>query len=247
MRLLCLTLATALAATVLPQPPAPTLRLIGDSTMADKPDPEHNPERGWGQALPAFVTGGATVKNYAVNGRSTKSFIDQGRWDAVLADLKPGDYVFIQFGHNDEKTEDTTRYTAPRGAYRANLERFVRDTRAKGATPVLFTSIVRRTFTADGRIKDTHGDYPVVTREVAKAMQVPLVDLQRATQELLEAAGAEPSKRLFVYTREGEWPAFPAARSDDTHLSHEGAATVARTAAELVRREVPELGRYVKR
>jgi lysophospholipase L1-like esterase len=241
MRILSLTLAaTLLAAAVPPREPV-TLHLIGDSTMADKPDPEHNPERGWGQALPEFVGAGAVVKNYAVNGRSTKSFIDQGRWDTVRDALRPGDFVFIQFGHNDEKREDSTRYTAPRGAYQANLERFVREARAKGAVPVLFTSIVRRSFDANGKIKDTHGDYPVVTREVAAAQHVPLIDLEAITRAILEREGAEPSKRLFVYTREGEFPAFPAARTDDTHLSPRGAREVARAAVSALVSTVPSL------
>lgn len=245
MRLAALTLAAALlAATIRPDAP-PTLHLIGDSTMANKPDPYHNPERGWGQALPTFVTGGALVRNYAVNGRSTKSFIDQGRWDSVLVAIKPGDYVFIQFGHNDEKHEDSTRYTTPRGTYKANLERFVRDARAKGATPVLFTSIVRRSFNADGSLKDTHGEYPAVTREVASALSVPLVDHEALTKRLVTAAGPEKSKALYVYTREGEFSAFPVARADDTHLSPRGAAEVARVAVREVARVVPQLAPYL--
>lgn len=217
-------------------PPAPiTLHLIGDSTMADKPDPQHNPERGWGQALPAFVTDGAVVKNYAVNGRSTKSFIDQGRWATVVSSIRPGDFVFIQFGHNDEKSEDSTRYTAPRGAYQANLERFVQEARARGATPVLFTSIVRRTFTPAGTLKDTHGEYPAVTRDVARAHAVPLVDHEQLTRALVERAGPDSSKAFYVYTTEGQFPAFPAARADDTHLTPRGAREVALAAVRALR------------
>lgn len=245
MRIAVLTFAAAIfAASVAPDAP-PTLHLIGDSTMANKPDPEHNPERGWGQALPAFVKGGAVVRNYAVNGRSTKSFIDQQRWDSVLVAIKPGDYVFIQFGHNDEKKEDSTRYTTPRGTYKANLERFVREARAKGATPVLFTSIVRRSFNADGSLKDTHGEYPAVTREVAAALSVPLVDHEALTRKLVTAAGAEQSKALYVYTREGEFAAFPLARADDTHLSPRGAAEVAKVAVRELARVVPKLAPYL--
>ena len=96
------------------QPPARfTVYLIGDSTMADKPDPEHNPERGWGQALPRFLDGAVTVRNHAVNGRSSRSFIGEGRWDSVRVRLRKGDYVLVQFGHNDQKVEDSTRYTNP--------------------------------------------------------------------------------------------------------------------------------------
>src|SRR4051794_25891447 len=117
-----------------------TVYMIGDSTMADRPTPERNPYRGWGQMLPQFLDDSVAVRNFAVNGRSTKSFIDEGRWTAVLAQLQPGDYVIIQFGHNDEKREDPARYTDPNGSYRDNLRRFVEETRAKGATPILCTS-----------------------------------------------------------------------------------------------------------
>ncbi|MES2523982.1 MAG: rhamnogalacturonan acetylesterase [Gemmatimonadota bacterium] len=220
---------------VVPSQPAVTIHLIGDSTMADKPDPGRNPERGWGQALPTFVQAGTVVRNHAVNGRSTKSFIDQGRWDAVRKALVAGDYVFIQFGHNDQKTDDSTRYTAPFTAYRRNLERFVREARAAGATPVLFTSIVRRQFNVKGTLEDTHGLYPLVVRDVARDLQVPMVDLQLLTEELVQTAGPEASKGFYVFTAAGEFPAFPLAREDNTHLSPRGARVVAGLAVHALR------------
>src|SRR5215207_15654 len=137
--------AAALAATLLGAAQArPTVFLVGDSTMADKPDPARNPERGWGQLLPRFLDSGVVVRNHAVNGRSTRSFLDEGRWDSVVAVLRPGDVVVVQFGHNDQKIEDPKRFTNPYTAYRRNLARFVADARARGATPVLCSSIVRR-------------------------------------------------------------------------------------------------------
>ncbi|MEP6833616.1 MAG: rhamnogalacturonan acetylesterase [Gemmatimonas sp.] len=217
-------------------PSAPlTVYLVGDSTMADKPDPRHNPERGWGQALPAFFDSGVVVKNHAVNGRSTKSFIAESKWDSVRRVLRPGDYVFIQFGHNDEKIEDTTRYAAPNGAYRNNLLRFIRETRAARAVPVLFTPIVRRQWSATGELTNTHGEYPDAVRAVAKQQGVLLIDLEQLTAELLKVYGVEKSKALFVFTTEGQFPAFPTARSDNTHLSPAGAALVAQIAAKRVR------------
>ncbi|WP_288180115.1 rhamnogalacturonan acetylesterase, partial [Bacteroides sp. CAG:633] len=130
--------------------PAITIFMIGDSTMADKDLTGGNPERGWGQMLPGFLSEEIRVDNHAVNGRSTKSFIDEGRWDKVLSLLKKGDYVFIQFGHNDEKTDPKRHTDAGGGSFDANLKRFVTEARAKGAIPVLFNSIVRRNFgTAD--------------------------------------------------------------------------------------------------
>nr|MBP6758930.1 rhamnogalacturonan acetylesterase [Flavobacterium sp.] len=115
----------------------PTIYGIGDSTMANKVKPEENPERGWGQMLPLFFNDNITIDNRAVNGRSTRSFIAEKRWDDILKTLKKGDYVFIQFGHNDQKEKDSTRYTNPHTAYRHNLIRFVEETRAKGATPII--------------------------------------------------------------------------------------------------------------
>ena len=128
----------------------PTIYGIGDSTMANKVKPEENPERGWGQMLPLFFNDNITIDNRAVNGRSTRSFIAEKRWDDILKTLKKGDYVFIQFGHNDQKEKDSTRYTNPHTAYRHNLIRFVTETRAKGATPIIFSSIVRRNFNEKG-------------------------------------------------------------------------------------------------
>ena len=127
-----------------------TIFMIGDSTMANKSLEGGNPERGWGHVLGGFFTEDIVVDNHAVNGRSSKSFIDEGRWDVVLSRIKPGDYVFIQFGHNDEKPK-ADRHTDPGTTFDANLEKFVNETRAKGGIPVLFNSIVRRNFgTATG-------------------------------------------------------------------------------------------------
>lgn len=160
--------ATTGSASAQQQPPSNstinniTVFTIGDSTMADK-KAEVAPETGWCQALPAFMDQGVIIKNRAVNGRSSKSFITEGRWKAVHDSLKPGDYLFIQFGHNDQKIQDTSRYSEPYTTYRHNLARFVKEAREKGATPVLFTSIVRRKF-ENGFLMDTHGDYPVVVR-----------------------------------------------------------------------------------
>ncbi|MCE1197711.1 MAG: rhamnogalacturonan acetylesterase [Marinilabiliales bacterium] len=199
---------------------------IGDSTMADK-KPEVAPETGWCQALPDFLSTRVTVKNRAVNGRSTKSFLSEGRWKAITDSLQPGNYVFIQFGHNDAKIQDTTRYAEPNTTYRHNLGRFVREAREKGAIPILFTSIVRRKF-ENGLLVDTHGSYPPVTREVAAALQVPLIDLQQLTAGAITAIGEEPAKKLYLWT--APTSRFPEGRKDDTHLSPEGAHLVARLA-----------------
>ena len=148
MRKLALIAAFAALSTVLS---SFTIHLTGDSTMADKDiKGGTNPERGWGMMFPNFLDEGVDVVNYAKNGRSTKSFIDEGLWDKVLGNLKEGDYVFIQFGHNDSKQSDSVRYAAPWGAYKANLEKFVLQTREKGGKPVLLTPVARRWFKEGG-------------------------------------------------------------------------------------------------
>ena len=224
--LLTITLETALAQ--ISSGNRITVWTIGDSTMANK-KAEVAPETGWCQVFSAFVDQSVDVKNRAMNGRSTKSFITEGRWKSVLDSLQSGDYVFIQFGHNDEKIKDSTRYTEPFTSYRENLERFVRETREKGATPILFTSIVRRKF-ENGFLMDTHGNYPVVTRLVAAKLNVPLVDLQMLTAGAVTALGDEASKQIYLWTPPTD--RFPEGRKDDTHLKVEGATLVAKLAAQ---------------
>jgi len=205
-----------------------TVFTIGDSTMANK-KAEVAPETGWCQVFQKFVEPTVLIKNRAVNGRSTKSFIAEGRWKSVLDSLKTGDYAFIQFGHNDEKIQDSTRYTEPFTSYRKNLELFVRETREKGATPILFTSIVRRKF-ENGFLTDTHGNYPVVVRQVAAEMNVPMIDLQLLTAGAVTALGIEASKNIYLWTPPTD--KFPEGRKDDTHLKAEGATLVAKLAAQ---------------
>jgi DNA sulfur modification protein DndE len=200
--------------------------LIGDSTMADKPL-AGNPERGWGQLLPRFLTEEAQVRNYAVNGRSTKSFIREGRWDTVMKYLQKEDYVIIQFGHNDQKIEDTNRYAAPQTTYRNNLTRFVKEARSRGAMPILVTPVMRRKFDAAGKFVDQHGEYPAVVRAVAKEMNVPLIDLHRSSQQLIEQEGVEGSKKLFLWIDPDHFSAAKEGKKDDTHFSEYGASRIA--------------------
>lgn len=216
---------------------------IGDSTMANK-KAEVYPETGWGQVLGEYFDNDVTVHNHARNGRSSKSFIDEGRWKAVKDSLRTGDYVFIQFGHNDEKEYDSTRYTTPYGTYSDNLAKFVTESRAKGAVPVLFTPIVRRHFDENGILVNSHGNYPDAVRQLAARMNVPLVDLEKLTRHLVDSLGPEKSKKLYVWTSPNEQ--YPEGRQDNTHLNEEGAHKVAELAAEAVRKLVPELSGHVK-
>jgi lysophospholipase L1-like esterase len=228
------------------QPRKPIVFLIGDSTMAERTDVDRNPERGWGQMLSRFLDGGVVVRDLAVNGRSTKSFIDEGKWDAVRAQLGRGDYLVIQFGHNDEKSEDPARFTNPYTGYRRNLERFVTEARAAGAAPIIFSPIVRRNFNEHGVLVDTHGAYPLVARDVARDMSVPFVDLQLMTEDLVLRAGPDSSKALYVWVPAGAWAKYPEGRQDDTHLTERGALAVARLAALGIRATGVGLGMHVR-
>lgn len=215
---------------------APTIYLIGDSTMADKKNPLY-PERGWGQLFRELVRPPARLENHAQNGRSTKSFIDENRWDAVAAALRPGDWVVIQFGHNDEKIDKPKVGTAPRGAYRDNLLRFVNETRARGAFPVLATSVARRRWDEAGaKLVPTHGEYPAVVRELAAAEKVPLLDMEPRTTALEESYGVEGSKRLHLWFAAGDRASITKDLKDDTHFSALGARRVADLAAAEIKR-----------
>ena len=219
--------------------------LIGDSTMADKPL-EDNPERGWGQMLPEFFNEHVHIFNHAVNGRSTKSFIDEGRWQTVLDSLKAGDYVIIQFGHNDQKEYDTTRYAAPNGAYKSNLEKFVNESRAKEAIPILLTSIMRRRFDERGQFYDTHGEYPDVVRNIADSMSVPLIDIHKLSRALIISKGEEGSKDIFLWIEAGKYAKIPEGKQDDTHFCEYGARQMAKLVIKEIKAQNLNLANYIK-
>lgn len=224
--------------------PAPQILLAGDSTMANKP--LDLPERGWGMALGACFVDGVKVQNHAMNGRSTKSFIDEGRWAKLLAETRAGDWVVIQFAHNDEKKEDPKRYTDPATSFRDNLRRFIADVRAQGATPLLATPVCRRKFDAGGKLVPTHGAYPEAVRAVAKETSVALLDLEMATAKWLQAAGDEPSRRFFMWIEPGKYPKIPDGRRDDTHFVEAGARAVAELASAQIREQQLPLARWLK-
>lgn len=243
-----------------------TIFMIGDSTMANKDLSAGNQERGWGHVLGGFFSEDVRIENHAVNGRSSKSFIDEGRWQAVVEKIRPGDYVFIQFGHNDEKT-DAARHTEPGGSFDDNLRRFVRDTQAKGGIPVLFNSVVRRNFgknqdavAADDvrsekstaveegdTLVDTHGSYLESPRRVARECNVCFIDLNHATKQLVESLGVEGSKRLYMWIPAGVSPACPKGRQDNTHFNVYGARRVAALAVDSIERHLPALASSIRR
>lgn len=244
-----------------------TIFMIGDSTMANKKIDGGNPERGWGMVLPGFFSEDIKIDNHAANGRSSKSFISEGRWEKVISKVKKGDYVFIQFGHNDEKA-DSTRHTAPGTTFDENLRRYVNETRAKGGIPVLFNSIVRRNFvqpkdasiTKDVRrtpgekelpkegtvLFDTHGAYLDSPRNVAKELGVTFIDMNKITHDLVQELGPVESKKLFMFVEPNQVPAFPKGREDNTHLNIYGARTIAGLAVDAIGKAIPELAKYIR-
>ena len=239
-----------------------TVFMIGDSTMANKDTTGGKQERGWGMMLQQYFKSGVVVDNHAVNGRSSKSFIDEGRWDVVLSKMKPGDYVIIQYGHNDEKPA-ADRHTDPGTTFDANLRRFVLESRAKGGIPILCNAVVRRNFyrQVDSSVDDeslrnttyedekvnsdtlidTHGAYLISPKNVARELDVPFIDANRVTHDLEQGMGIEGSRRLHMWFRPGEHPSVPKGRKDNTHYNVYGATVVAGLLAEEISHQVPAL------
>lgn len=223
---------------------APLVYMVGDSTMAQKP--LDLPERGWGMAMSGFFKDAAMIQNHAVNGRSTKSFINEGRWTRVIDAVVAGDFVIIEFGHNDEKVEKAGVGTDPNTEFRDNLRRFIRDVKKKRAIPILATPIARRKFDENGKLISTHGAYPDAMRAVAAEEQVALLDLEHDTEAWLRTEGPDHSKRFFMWIAPGVYPKFPQGRQDDTHLVESGAVKVASLAAEEIRAQNLPLARWLK-
>ena len=220
--------------------------LAGDSTMAEK-KPEKRPETGWGEMFQKYFDAAKVkIENHAQNGRSTKTFISEGRWQAIVDALKKGDYVFIQFGHNDSSKDKGERYTPPED-YRKNLIRFVEEVRAKGANPVLLTPVMRRRFDKEGKFYDTHGEYPDIVRAVTKNYKVSLIDMHRKSEKLIKNYGAENSKKLFLQLKAGENPNYPNGIDDNTHFSPPGAEEMARLAVEGIREQKIGLRKFLKK
>ena len=222
-----------------------TIHLMGDSTMADKNLAGGNPERGWGMMFRNFVDDGVQVVNYAQNGRSTKSFIDLGLWDKVKAALKPGDYVFIEFGHNDAKEDDPARYAPAFGAYQDNLRLFVRTALAAGAKPVLLTPVARRWFKENGLDRNCHTDYPEAMRQVAAEFGVPLLDITTATLDWIEGLGDEASRPYFMHLPAGKYVSAPDGKEDNTHTVARGARKVAEIVCDTLRARIPEIAAHL--
>jgi lysophospholipase L1-like esterase len=221
-----------------------TVYLAGDSTCAAKL-PEKRPETGWGETMQQyFDPAKVKIENHAQNGRSTKTFISEGRWQAIVDKLKKGDFVFVQFGHNDESKEKGERYTPP-DAYRTNLIRFIMDVRSKKANIVLLTPVMRRRFDAAGKFYDTHGEYPKIVRSVAKKYKAPLIDMHRKSEAVIIKYGAEGSRALFLQLKPGENANYPNGIEDNTHFNPKGASEMAALVIEGIKESKIKLKKYL--
>ncbi|MGW2593081.1 rhamnogalacturonan acetylesterase [Streptomyces sp. NPDC001515] len=207
-----------------------TVHIAGDSTAAQK-YADAAPETGWGMALPFFLGRTLAVANHAMNGRSSKSFIDEGRLDALLDEVRPDDLVLVQFGHNDEKTDDPARGTDPYTTFPDCLRRYLDGARARRALPVLLTPVERRRFAADGTARPTHGAYPDAMRRLAAEEGVPLLDLQALTLARWQELGPDATQSYFNWLEPGRSPNYPEGRQDNTHFRPRGAIEVARLTA----------------
>ena len=182
---------------------------------------------GWAQPLQDFFAPACvTVQDKALSGRSSKSFYDEGDWTPIRNALRKGDYVLIQFGHNDEKSDDATLYTDPFTTYEQYLSDYINDTQAKGATPILLTSINRNDWSGS-TLQDTHGNYPVAMRQLAQARQISLVDATALTKTYFERIGQTATTLLFMDLAAGQFPNYPTGNTDNTHLQEKGARTIA--------------------
>jgi len=244
-----------------------TIFMIGDSTMANKSIDGGKKERGWGMVLKCFFDDDIVIDNHAVNGRSSKSFIDEGRWDVVKSRIQKGDYVIIQFGHNDEKPAPA-RHTDPGTTFDANLRKYVRETRELGGIPILMNAVVRRNFfkvapenkddeklrntvgattapVESDTLYDTHGAYLLSPRNVARETGARFIDANRITHDLEQGLGKDESKKLHMWFLPGEEPSISKGRQDNTHYNIYGAHVVARLLSKAIAKEYPQLAKHL--
>ncbi|SFJ89401.1 Lysophospholipase L1 [Halobacillus dabanensis] len=212
-----------------------SIYIAGDSTASYYGE-DRAPRTGWAQVLDPMFDKKIVVQNHASSGRSSKSFIDEGKLDNILAEIKKKDYLFIQFGHNDSKSSDPARYTEPFTTYKSYLKQYIDGAREKGAIPVLLTSVERRGFTEDGQAKRSHGEYPEAMKQLGSEEQVPVIDMSERSIDLYNQLGPEGSKDLFMWFAEGEHPNYPEGVSDNTHFQENGAKQIAELVAEEVYR-----------
>lgn len=240
--LLALFLVTAFA---LPPRKKIKVYLIGDSTMCEY-EPQRAPLTGWGMPFKYFFDSTVVIDNRARGGRSTRTFISENRWQPIADSLQQGDYVFIQFGHNDEAKEEIykDRYT-PVPDYKTNLIKFITETRAKKAIPVLITPVTRMRFNKEGKQEETHVEYTAAVFEVGKQLNVPVIDLDGKSRDLLNQLGAENAKLLYMQLQPGEHPSYPDGQKDNTHFNEYGARRIAELVLAGIKEQKLELASHI--
>jgi lysophospholipase L1-like esterase len=238
MRKLFIPLVLFLMAFAMPKEKKISIWLCGDSTMSIK-EKKAYPETGWGMPFVYFWDSTVTIENLAKNGRSTSSFRNEGLWQIVLDKVGDGDYVFIQFGHNDEVPTKKTYTTETE--FKNNLKQYVSEARSKKATPILLTPMARRKFDAAGKIEGTHDVYSQIVRDVAKEEKVILFDMDKITQQLYQRFGVNNSKLLFMQLKPNEHPNYPDGRDDNTHFNELGARLIAQLVLVEIKKQIPEL------
>ena len=224
----------AILAFSLPEKKKIKIFIAGDSTASIK-ETKAYPETGWGMPFVYFWDSTVSVINKAKNGRSTKSFRNEKLWQQILDESSEGDYVFIQFGHNDEVPTKSNATTEPE--FRNNLTVFISEARNKKLNPVLLTPVARRKFDSTGKIVGTHDVYSQIVRDVATKENVPLIDMDKKGQQLYQQMGVENSKLLFLQLKPGEHPNHPDGKEDNTHFSELGARLI----AQIVLQEIKPL------
>lgn len=218
--------------------------IAGDSTAQTYREERDGLIKGWGQMLDYYLKDNIEVVNHAIGGRSTNSFIAEGRWEKLISEVRPGDYVFIQFGHNDASTRPERHSSYEE--YEANLKSMISDVRGKNACPVLLTSVVMRTFVNGHLTDDRLKGYPVITRKVAKEEDVPLIDINQMSRDFIIMLGDEASKPYYRWVEPGLDPKKPEGLQDDTHMMEKGAMQIARFVAEgIAELNLPELSENI--
>jgi lysophospholipase L1-like esterase len=241
-RLYIIIIGIALFAFALPDKKKIKIFIAGDSTASIK-ETKAFPETGWGMPFVYFWDSTVTVVNKAKNGRSTKSFRNEKLWQQILDESSEGDYVFIQFGHNDEVPTKSNATTEPE--FRNNLTVFISEARSKKINPVLLTPVARRKFDSTGKIVGTHDVYAQIVRDVAAKENVPLIDMDKKGQQLYQQMGVENSKLLFLQLKPGEHPNHPDGKEDNTHFSELGARLVAQLVLQEIKNKIPELAEHI--
>lgn len=217
--------------------------MAGDSTMAIKAD-NKRPETGWGEPFASMFDGRLSIENRAQNGRSTRTFINEGRWGLIIEALNPDDVVIIEFGHNDEFESKKERYTTP-AQFKANLFRMIEDVRSRGAEAILLSPIARRKFSDGHASKETH-PYGDIVDEVATESGVFFVDLEALTIAWLEGLGEEKSRSMFLQLAPGLHPNYPSGVNDNTHLNNAGAKAVAEIVIQQLLARKHRLAEYIQ-